>query len=507
MLASNSPRACHNRRQFLQGLFYLGGASVLTGCGATITSAASSAALPQVAAGTQPIPTGSVLQGSIALAQATGASIQPGFVGLSYEKSMLCKQLFRGTNEGLIRILQLLGPGTVRIGGNSVDQCVWNPQGTGRTSGQISPPDVDNLAAFLKQAGWKCIYGINLGGAATGATSPALAAAEVSYVARQLESLLGGIEIGNECEAYGAQGSYFSGNWSLPQFESLWMTFRDAIVSSNPDLAIVGPASGTSVSNWTIPFQQFAAPQGLSLVTQHYYRGDGHSSAATIGNLLSPDTNLSKCLALLNSAGMPFRLGECNSYYNGGAVGVSNSYASSLWVLDFLFNSAQGGAAGVNLHGGGNAAGYTPIADDSANITELRPEFYGMLLFSLAGQGKLLQTQMSAGQANISAYAIARPDGGTNLVVINKELVQNLNLSIELARSASSATLSILSQRSSNAGAPDLAATAGVTIQGATVDATGSFTPGPPYSLTRSNSGLSCYVPASTAVLVQISAA
>ena len=64
---------------------------------------------------------------------------------------------------------------------------------------------------------------------------------------------------------------------------------------------------------------------------------------------------------------------------------MSNSYASSLWVIDFLFNAALGGATGVNMHGGGNSPGYTPIADDSGAVIEARPEYYGLLLFTLAG--------------------------------------------------------------------------------------------------------------------------
>ena len=134
---------------------------------------------------------------------------------------------------------------------------------------------MDALAAFLKQAGWQCIYGINLGGAATGATTPALAAAEVAYVAQKFGSALLGIEIGNECDGYGAVGSYFAGNWSLAQFESLWEDFRSTIVAAVPGVSVTGPASGSNVFTWTVPFGQSVTSRNLSLLTQHYYRGDG----------------------------------------------------------------------------------------------------------------------------------------------------------------------------------------------------------------------------------------
>ena len=157
-----------------------------------------------------------------------------------------------------------------------------------------------------------------------------------------------------------------------------WSQFRDSIVAVNPGVSIVGPASGSNVAAWTVPFAKAATRQDLSLVTQHYYRGDGQSSTLTTANLVSPDTNLPQYVGMLSAAsqstGIPFRMGECNSYYNGGAMGVSNSYASALWVLDFLFGCAQGGAAGVNLHGGGDANGYTPIADNNGTVVEARPE-------------------------------------------------------------------------------------------------------------------------------------
>jgi hypothetical protein len=72
-------------------------------------------------------------------------------------------------------MFKLLGPSVLRIGGNSVDKNIWSPNGPGQTAGQIAPSDVASLAAFVKAAGWQCLYGINLGGAATGATTPALA--------------------------------------------------------------------------------------------------------------------------------------------------------------------------------------------------------------------------------------------------------------------------------------------------------------------------------------------
>ncbi len=456
---------------------------------------------------TQPTPTGSVTQASLNISANGIGVIGAGFAGLSYEKSAMSRPLFSAANQDLTGLFQLLGPSVLRIGGNTVDQYIWTPNGSGQTAYQIAPSDVDSLASFLKAAGWHCIYGINLGGAATGATTPELAAAEVAYVSEKLGSSLLGIEIGNECDGYGAPGSYYADNWSLAQFDSLWDQFRSAIVAAVPGVPVTGPASGSNVATWTVPFAQTATRKDLSLVTQHYYRGDGNSSASTIANLVSPDANLQKCLGMLNAAsqstGIPFRLGECNSYFNGGAVGVSNSYASALWVIDFLFNSAMGGAAGINLHGGGDANGYTPIADNNGVVVEARPEFYGLTFFTLAGQGTLCEANLSAGSIDASAYAVRSADGDFSLILVNKDTTQNLELEISLPQTVASASLVAMTQLTSGATAPALATTSGVTIQGATIAPNGDFDPGAPYSLSTSGSQINCFVPALGAVLIQ----
>lgn len=502
----STPSTDLSRRQLLKGFAAFSMSSVFLGCNKSQMILASPVTV-QSGASSQPIPSGPVTQALLSVGTNGTGTIGQGFAGLSYEKSAMCEPLFTAANADLIGLFQLLGPSVLRVGGNTVDQYIWTPSGSGQTAYRIAPYDVDSLAAFLRETGWQCIYGINLGGAATGATTPFLAAAEVAYVAQKLGSSLLGIEIGNECDGYGTAGSYFSDGWSLAQFETLWNQFRSAIIAAAPGVAVTGPASGSNVAAWTVPFAQAVTRRGISMMTQHYYRGDGHSSAATAANLISPDATLQKCLGMLNAAsqstGIPFRVGECNSYFNGGAVGVSNSYASALWVIDFLFNSAQGGAAGVNLHGGGKANGYTPIADNGGVVVEARPELYGLTLFALAGQGTLCDATLSAGSSNASAYAVKNAAGDLSLVVVNKDTTQNLELSISLQQSVRSASLIAMSQLSSGATGPNLTATSGVTIQGNAIAANGDFSPGEPYSLSTSGSQINCFVPALSAVLIQ----
>jgi hypothetical protein len=504
---STQVRTNVTRRSVLQGSAAMA-VSSLFGCGSN-TPVATAPVTPAPPAGNlQPTPSGALMQASVMVVAASAGTIAPAFAGLSYEKSALYEPLFTASNSDLIGLFKRLGASILRIGGNSVDRNVWTPIGAGQTAGQIAPSDVASLAAFVKAAGWQCLYGVNLGGAASGATTPALAAAEVAYVAQQFGSSLLGIEIGNECDLYGNSGSYFAGNWSLSQFETLWGQYRSAILTSTPGVPITGPASAGSESTWTVPFGQSVTRNEITLLTQHYYRANGELPTSTEAFLITSDATLISDLATLHGGalgiGIPFRMSECNSFYNGGSNGVSDSYASSLWVIDYLFNCAQGGASGVNFHGGGDSAGYTPIADSSGTVVGARPEYYGILLFTLAGTGTLYQTQVSAGSLNVTAYAVKTSSGATNLVVVNKDSTQNLQLTVSMPQAVTTATLLAMTQLTSGATGPDLSATSGVTIQGASVGIDGTFSAGAAYTLQSSGTQVSCYVPALSAVLIQI---
>lgn len=447
---------------------------------------------------------------SLTITATASGVIGPAFAGLSYEKSSLYENpyLFTASNTNLIGLFKRLGASVLRIGGNSVDRNVWTPNGAGQTASQIAPSDISSLAAFVKAVGWQCLYGVNLGGTATGATNPTLAAEEVACAYQQFGSSLLGIEIGNECDLYGNSGNYYAGNWSLSQFLTLWGQYRSAILATTPNVPITGPADAGNESTWTVPFGQTVTKSEITLLTQHYYRANGQSPTSTAAYLITPDSSLVSDLATLNTGakgiGISYRMSECNSFYNGGASGVSDSYASSLWVIDFLFNCAQGGSAGTNFHGGGNGSGYTPIADSGGTVVEARPECYGILFFTLAGQGTLYTTQLSAGGLNVTAYAVKASTGGLNIVFVNKDLTNNLQLTMQLPQTTASATLLEMTQLSQGATAPNLTATGGVTIQGASVGNDGTFSPSAAYTLSPSGSQLTCYVPALSAVLIQI---
>jgi hypothetical protein len=458
----------------------------------------------------QPVPAGALTQASLTVTNEAVGTIPSAFAGLSYAKEKMLGELFTGSNDSLIGVFKRLGSSCLRLGGTPVDQSVWTPNGPGGQQGHVSPVDIDNLAEFIKATGWSVIYGVNLAGAATGATNPEMAAAEVAYAASKLGSSLIGIEIGNEPDFYGRPGNPWANDWSFDKFVSIWNEFRTAIVRRTPGVPITGPADGGAPTAWTIPFGEVVTRQKIDLLTQHYYRGDSQSSTSTVAELLAPDPHLIASLADLNAFSqandLPFRIAECNSYYdNSKSLDISSTYSTALWGLDFMFTCARGGSVGVNFNGGGGAPGYSPLLNSANSVIKVCPLYYAMLLFTLAGTGTLLGSQIFADSLNVTGYAVQSPTGAYSLIVVNKDKTQNLELQIALPQAVQNASLMAMTQLSAGASGPDLMAIGDVTIQSSPVHLHGSFAPSTSHQVSANGGQLSCYVPALSAILVQAS--
>ncbi|UFZ04078.1 hypothetical protein LQG66_33620 [Bradyrhizobium ontarionense] len=395
-----------------------------------------------------------------------GVALTSRFAGLSYEKDKLREPMFTPGNGALLRLYQLLGPGVLRIGANAVDRCAW----LGGTPGlaPIHPEMVDALAAFARRADWQVIYGINLANNTT-----ALAAAESSYVARALGDNLLAFEIGNEPDLYPHNG-HRPRNWGYGDYLTEWRAMASAIAAAAPMARLAGPVSASFATGFTLPFARDAAGE-ISLLTGHYYRADGRDPGSTLDLLLQPDPALPEQLRSVSQAvrdsrlPLGWRMGECNSFFNGGAPNISNTHGTALWVMDFMFRCALDGCSGVNLHGGGHGPGYTPIADDSGQIVEVRPVYYGLLLFALAAQGTSVPGLIDGPvRPRFSAHGVLRDDRGVNVLMINKEAATTVDAELQLGQAVSGLEPFWLT-------APDLAATSGQAINAATVAADGTW--------------------------------
>lgn len=114
-------------------------------------------------------------------------------------------------------------------------------------------------------------------------------------------------------------------------------------------------------------------------------------------------------------------MGETNSFYNGGAPGISNDFGTAILTLQYLSALAAHGAAGANFHGGWGSTGYSPIVVEfkSGVVSAVHAEYYSLLMFSQVGVGNTLNKTMSNALVHFTTVAVRRLDGSVSMVLAN----------------------------------------------------------------------------------------
>jgi hypothetical protein len=396
-----------------------------------------------------------------------GAPVTTQFAGLSIEKGYLPRAFFQADQVQTAPLFQLLGHSVVRVGGASCDwESTWTPNGPGKIVGQVAKPDVDALAAFLAQTGWSAIYCLALN-----ASSASLAADEATYVATKLGDHLLAFELGNEPDNYpkGDPAHYGGTLWGPNKYGARWASFAHAVRSAVPQAKLTAAdLSQLSLDAQWLP-SVFGATPKPDLITQHYYASED-DTVGSIASLLGdiPNSKLGSIDQMVAGAHLAYRMSETSTFWNGGVPGVSDTFASALWAIDYLFAIATQGGTGADFHSviiNPNSV----LAYDNGVIESVRPIYSGLLLFTMAGTGRVVNTTQSTGGLDISAHALRRDDGSLSVFIVNKSS-RGIDFHIDVGRAVSSACLRKLS-------APSLAAQSGVAIQGAEVGSDGAFSP------------------------------
>ena len=409
--------------------------------------------------------------------------IAPGFLGLSFE--------FRGVraytganprriNPVLEQLVRNLAPGqapVLRIGGDSTDSTWWPTSRLLRPGGvsyALTPAWLATTRALVRDLGARVILGVNLE-----AARPTLARAEAQALITGLRrSAVQAIEIGNEPSTYGKFPWYRRGNelvyarrhgYRFANFIRDFSSFRRRL----PQIPLAGPSLGGY--GWMPRLRAFLnAEPAVSTVTFHRYPLDrcfappGSAEQATLRNLLSPFAasgflaHIPRYAALAHAHGDAFRIDEMNSVACSGKRGLSDTFASALWVVDALFEMVRAGVDGVNVHTFPGAAyqlfAFKRQAGRWSALVE--PEYYGLLLFARAAPptSRLLEVK-STTPRSVKTWATEAPDGAVHVVIINKSLHTRLNAVVRMPGLAHVATFQRMT-------APAAAAEHGVALAG-----------------------------------------
>jgi hypothetical protein len=447
--------------------------------------------------------------------------VTPGFVGLSLEYSSI--EPFVGTdptapNPTFVQLVRNLDPGqqpVLRIGGDSTDWAWWPTPSVRRPPGiriDLDPTWLSVTHSLATALDAKLILGINLE-----ADNRALASAEAGALVSGIgRGHVQALELGNEPELYHAYGWYTNSagkavpgrgrKWSFSNYQ------RDfaKIAAGLPQVPLAGPAIGSP--GWLASTGAFAKAQHrVKLITIHRYPllrcpSGAPAHSPTIAQLLAPAASAGLAHSMIPFAraaranGDSIRVDEMNSVACGGAPGVSDTFASALWVVDALFEMARVGVAGVNIHTF-NSAMYGLFRFSQVGgvwSAEVRPDYYGLLLFAQAAPPGSHLLDVAGASGPLRAWATHARDGRTRVVLINDSKRQR-QITLRLPASHGDGTLERLL-------APSVRATSGVTLGGQSFgDATTTgLLAGPPDAQTITPRGRSYAVslpPASAALL------
>lgn len=438
----------------------------------------------------------------------TGATIPANFMGLGYETSSVARTgLLSARNSVYVQLVRTLGKnGVIRIGGNTADYSSYSGHGSpasvpeGKGGSVVNDAVLRDLGDFLRATGWQLIWALNLGDGSIENTIE-----EAHAVTRAAGDRMLAFEIGNEPDLF-SHNPHRHRNYGYDDYLREFRQYREALQKAVPGIPLAAPDAATA-TDWVTRFASDER-RNIKLLTEHYYRDGAKNPTATIEELLHPDPKLATMLKQLKAAsgssGLPYRICETNSFYGGGKSGVSDTFASALWVMDFMFTLASAGCAGVNMETGVNQLGfishYSPIGDDEHGHYWAAPEYYGMLAFGQAGTGRIVECSVDAKGKNITAYATQRDARDLFVTIINKEPSYDANIVIKPGSLPSYKTANTL-----GLSAPSPASKSGVTLGSMAVSASGAWqSPGAtPMAIT--SAGIQTSVPRASALIAFLS--
>jgi hypothetical protein len=383
----------------------------------------------------------------------------------------------------LLHLLQAIAPKqrpVLRIGGDSTDW-TWLPVAhTTRPPGvryDLTPTWMRVARAVATQLDAKLILGVNLE-SGSHAVAGAEARAMVDDIGR---ASVDALEIGNEPELYGSFGWYRSPRTGLPVLGrargydvSDFIGELSSLAPHLPGVPLAGPASGAV--NWLASLDSFLGREPrVRLVTVHAYplKHCEKTTVVTSPELLSDLAShgladgVAPYVAVAAQHHVPLRVDEMNGVSCGGTRGVSDTFTSALWVLDTLFEMADTGVSGVNIHTVPGAINEVlgPQFSHGTWRMVVHPEYYGMIMFAQAAPpGSRLLRLSSTAPAGVKVWATRAPAGTIHVVVINKRIVRPAVVGLRITSARGVADVEQLR-------APSVHATGQVTLGGQTFGA------------------------------------
>ena len=174
-------------------------------------------------------------------------------------------------------------------------------------------------------------------------------------------------------------------------------------------------------------------------------------------------------------AGQHYRLeGIGNSFSNGGARGVSDAFAASLWGVDYMYWWAAHSASGLNFNTSGphETMQYAVFAARPDGC-HTHPLGYALKAFDVGCHGRLVAAKANPPVENLGAWAVRTANGALFVTLVNKEYAAGacpLEVTLEGGSRDSTAAVMFLT-----AAGQGVEATSGITLGGSPIQDDGSW--------------------------------
>ncbi|HEX3617126.1 MAG TPA: hypothetical protein VHU61_11355 [Solirubrobacteraceae bacterium] len=335
------------------------------------------------------------------------------------------------------------GPFNLRLGGTFIDSSYWNGE-TSQIMPQYLAPAYDrvtlndawmrSLSSVVSATGSNVILNVDAAD-----HDPQMALNLVQAAERDLPAgSLSSVAIGNEPNLYplGYDGiNKTNANWvkqfGAVRYDTLFSLYATLLERHYPSLPLAGPELSAPTAAWLTSLLQHDSGQ-VGLATEHYY---AYNACVAEGSSTYPElhkyfqaTDISEATAAMapaiaaaHSAGLGYRLTELGSSTCLGLPAVTDTFATTLWGLDQLYELVAAGVDGVDFHLRSNEPNSAIHAFANVGLSA-EPLLYGIAAFaSTLGPNAKLNQVNGVLPNNMKVWAV-QSGSGYSLALINDTL-------------------------------------------------------------------------------------
>ncbi|HEX3617479.1 MAG TPA: hypothetical protein VHU61_13120, partial [Solirubrobacteraceae bacterium] len=327
--------------------------------------------------------------------------------------------------------------------GTFIDSSYWNGE-TSQIMPQYLAPAYDrvtlndawmrSLSSVVSATGSNVILNVDAAD-----HDPQMALTMVQDAERDLPAgSLRAVAIGNEPNLYplGYDGiSKANANWvkqfGAVRYDTLFSLYATLLKRHFPSLTLAGPELSAPTAPWLTSLLQHDSG-AVGLATEHYY---AYNACVAVGSSNYPAlhkyfqaTDISQATAAMapaiaaaHAAGLHYRLTELGSSTCLGLPAVTDTFATTLWGLDQLYEFVAAGVDGVDFHLRANEPNSAIHAYANVGLSA-EPLLYGIAAFaSTLGPNAQLNQVTGVLPNNMKVWAV-QSDNGYSLALINDTL-------------------------------------------------------------------------------------